>query len=100
MISDRFAKARLGDWVGFCDICKQKCFASEMTRLGAYTGKEGFMVCPKHVDKPFPAFYPQPVPIDDSRVPWARGGHYDNDPAAAIATSTDDPYFTEANGFY
>lgn len=39
------------EWYVFCDICGRRCFASETYRLGAYTGREGLVVCKADKDE-------------------------------------------------
>ncbi len=38
------------DWYFYCDICGQRHFASEATKLTQYTGKGGLIVCNHDVD--------------------------------------------------
>ncbi len=66
-------KSRRGDWVIFCDICGQKCYASEATRLSAATGRGGLIVCPKDVDKIDYGLIPYKIPAEKN-VPWTRPG--------------------------
>ena len=40
-----------GDWYIYCDICGQRSYASESTKLSQYTGKGGLVVCRHDVDK-------------------------------------------------
>lgn len=75
-MTDRFNKARKGDWVIFCDICGQKCYASEATRLSAATGRGGLIVCPKDVDKTDYGSMPYTIPVEKN-VPWSRPGDTD-----------------------
>lgn len=70
-MSDRFSPGRLGDWVVFCDICGQKCYASEATKLSTYTGRGGLIVCPKDVDKIDYGLIPYRIPTEKN-VPWTR----------------------------
>lgn len=41
---------REGDWYIYCDICGQRHYASETTKLSQYTGKDGLIVCKHDVD--------------------------------------------------
>lgn len=56
---DRFQGGRLGDYVIDCDICGQRCWYSESSVLGIYTGRGGLLVCPECKD-----------PIDYGIVPY------------------------------
>ena len=40
-----------GDWFIYCDICGQRSYASESTKLSTYTGKGGLIVCNHDVDR-------------------------------------------------
>lgn len=66
---------RINDWYAFCDICGKRCFASEMTRLTQYTGKEGMLVCSNDVDKidfglvPYKTSQTRPVPFTRPGTP-------------------------------
>jgi len=75
-MADRFNPGRVGDWVVFCDICGQKCYASEATKLSTYTGRGGLIVCPKDVDKIDYGLIPYKLPIERN-VPWTRINHTD-----------------------
>jgi hypothetical protein len=72
-MSDRFNPGKLGDWVVFCDICGQKCYASESTKLSTYTGHGGAIVCPNDVDKLDYGLIPYRIPVEKP-IPWARIG--------------------------
>lgn len=65
---------RMGDWVVFCDICGQRCYASEATKLPTYTGRGGLIVCPKDVDKIDFGLIPPKVGIEKN-PPWTRINH-------------------------
>lgn len=41
---------RHGDWYVYCDICGQRVYASQTTKLATYTGKGGLIVCRHDVD--------------------------------------------------
>lgn len=73
-MTDRFNPGRLGDWVIFCDICGQKCYASEASRLEANTGRGGLIVCPNDIDKIDYGLIPYKVPVERN-VPWTRVNH-------------------------
>jgi len=75
-MADRFNPGRVGDWVVFCDICGQKCYASEATKLSTYTGRGGLIVCSKDVDKIDYGLIPYKLPIERN-VPWTRINHTD-----------------------
>lgn len=82
-MADRFNPGRLGDWVVFCDICGQKCYASEASRLDANTGRGGLIVCPKDIDKIDFGLIPYKVPVERP-IPWTRINHTDVSDAAPI----------------
>lgn len=75
-MADRFndGRSHLGDWVVFCDICGQKCYASEASKLAAYTGRGGLIVCPNDVDKIDYGLVPYKTPPERS-IPWTRINH-------------------------
>lgn len=82
-MSDRFNKARRGEWVAFCDICGQKCYSSEMTKLSNYTGRGGLIVCKNDVDKIDYGLVPYKVPSEQP-IPWARVNHTNTTNGAAV----------------
>lgn len=73
---DRFNPAKRGDWVVFCDICGQKCYASEATKLTTYTGRGGLIVCKNDVDSIDYGLIPQAIPVE-RHIPWTRINHTD-----------------------
>jgi hypothetical protein len=73
-MSDRFSPGRLGDWVVFCDICGQKCYASETSKLSTYTGRGGLIVCKNDKDKIDYGLVPYNVPAEKN-IPWTRINH-------------------------
>lgn len=73
-MTDRFDPGRLGDWVVFCDICGQKCYASEASKLSTYTGRGGLIVCKNDTDKIDPGLIPYKSPAERN-VPWTRINH-------------------------
>jgi hypothetical protein len=75
-MSDRFNPGRLGDWVVFCDICGQKCYASETTKLSTYTGQGNAIVCKYDVDAIDYGLVPFIIPVEKP-VPWTRSGDLD-----------------------
>lgn len=82
-MTDRFNKGRLGDWYVFCDICGQKCYASESGHLDAYTGRGGLIVCPNDVDKIDFGLIPYIVRAETS-IPFARINHTDTTNGTAV----------------
>ena len=82
-MTDRFNPGRVGDWVVFCDICGQKCYASEATRLPAATGRGGLIVCPKDVDKIDYGLIPYKTPTERN-VPWTRINHTNTDNGSPV----------------
>lgn len=80
---DRFNPGRLGDWIVFCDICGNKCYASETTKLSTETGRGGLIVCKTDVDKIDYGLVPYQVQAEKP-VPFTRTNHTDvttvNDP--------------------
>lgn len=82
---------RLGDWYVFCDICGQRYFASEMTKLSTYTGRGGLLVCPHDVDQIDYGLVPY-KPSAERSVPFTRTNHQDTangSPVVDPETSTD-----------
>lgn len=75
-MTDRFQPGRLGDWVIKCDICGQKCFASESFKLPTNTGRGGLVVCAKDADKVDYGLVPFTTPVEQN-VPWTRVNHLD-----------------------
>lgn len=73
-MADRFSPGRIGDWVVFCDICGQKCYASETSKLSSLTGRGGLIVCPNDVDRIDPGLIPYKAPTERN-VPWTRVAH-------------------------
>jgi hypothetical protein len=73
-MSDRFNKVRHGDWVLFCDICGQKCFASEAFKLSEFTGRGGLIVCRKDKDKIDYGLIPYTVSLEKT-IPYTRINH-------------------------
>lgn len=71
---DRFDPGKLGDWVVFCDICGQKCYASEAQFLSTETGRGGLLVCPKDADKIDHGLIPYTVEAEKA-VPFTRVNH-------------------------
>lgn len=71
---DRFDLGRLGDYVLFCDICGQKCYASESSKLSTYTGRGGLIVCPNDVDAIDYGLVPY-LPPAEKNVPFTRINH-------------------------
>ncbi len=73
-MTDRFQPGRIGDWIAFCDICGQKCYASETTLLSTATGRGGLIVCKHDVDKTDYGLIPY-TPSREQNIPWARINH-------------------------
>lgn len=42
---------RMGSWYVFCDICGKRCLNTETTKLSAYTGRGGLIVCKEDADE-------------------------------------------------
>lgn len=70
----RFNPGRLGDWIVFCDICGQKYYASETTKLSTYTGRGELIVCKKDADKLDYGLVPYKPPAEQN-IPWVRINH-------------------------
>lgn len=70
-MTDRFSPGRLGDWVLYCDICGQKCYASESFRLSEFTGRGGLIVCKHDKDKIDKGLIPYSAPKEKS-IPYTR----------------------------
>lgn len=100
-------QSRLGDWYAFCDICGQRYFASEMTKLSEYTGKGGLIVCPNDVDEIDYGLVPYTIPTEKN-IPWSRPNHtsqIDGAPIPDLETNTVDQisdfiYLTDESGTY
>lgn len=85
-----FNTRHLGDWVVYCDICGQKCYASETSRLSTYTGRGGLIVCKNDVDKIDYGLVPYKIPTEQN-IPWSRVNHTNVDNAVEpldLETST------------
>lgn len=67
---------REGDWFTYCDICGQKYYASETTKLSTYTGRGSLIVCHHDADTIDPGLLPFRPPIEKS-LPWVRINHTD-----------------------
>lgn len=90
-MTDRFSPARKGDWVLFCDICGQKCYASESTKLSTYTGRGGLIVCKNDLDKVDYGLVPY-KPRTERPIPYTRINNTNTDDASApldLETATD-----------
>lgn len=78
----------IGDWYVFCDICGQKCYASETTKLSSATGRGGLIVCKNDIDNIDYGLIPFEIDVEQS-VPFTRINHTNTTNAAA-------PYDPEA----
>lgn len=76
-MTDRFRPGRISDWVVFCDICGQKCYASEAKKLSQETGRGGLIVCPNDADYIDFGLIPYKPPTERP-IPFAR---YDDETA-------------------
>ena len=79
-----------GNWYVFCDICGQRCYASEATKLSTSTGRGGLIVCPNDVDATDYGLIPY-TPSTEKNIPWARPGDTDTTDGTApinVETST------------
>ena len=76
-------KYKHGDWYIYCDICGQRCFASEAVHLSTYTGRGGLIVCPKDADNIDHGLIPFSVTAEKN-VPFTRVNHTNTDNANAI----------------
>lgn len=75
-MTDRFNPGQVGDWTFYCDICGQKGYASESTKLATETGKGGLIVCKHDVDKIDYGLIPFIVKVEQN-VPYTRINHTD-----------------------
>lgn len=82
-MSDRFSPGKLGDWVVWCGICGQKCYASESGKLEAYTGRGGLIVCEKDKDKVDHGLIPYTIPAEKN-VPFTRINHTNTSNGTAV----------------
>lgn len=62
---------RLGDWIVYCDICGQKCYASTTSQLPADTGRGGLVVCRHDADAIDYGIIPYKIPLEKN-VPYTR----------------------------
>lgn len=74
---------RLGDWMAFCDICGQKYYASEMTKLANNTGRGGLIVCKHDVDSIDYGLSPYRIAVEHG-ISWARLGDTNTTNGAAV----------------
>lgn len=74
---------KIGDWYVFCDICGQRYYASETTKLSTYTGRGGLIVCPKDVDKIDYGLVPYDIPVERP-VPFSRDGDQSTTNGSAV----------------
>jgi hypothetical protein len=65
---------REGDWYIYCDICGQRSWASETTKLSQYTGRGGLIVCRHDTDKIDPSTIPY-TPRRERLVDSVRTNH-------------------------
>ncbi len=63
-----------GDWYIYCDICGQRSYASDTTKLSHYTGHGGLIVCKHDVDKVDYGLVPY-TPRREQNVPTLRINH-------------------------
>lgn len=76
-------KYRSGDWYVFCDICGQRCYASETGKLSAYTGRGGLIVCENDKDEVDFGLVPFTIPAEQN-VPFTRINHTNTDNGTAV----------------
>jgi hypothetical protein len=69
---------RHGDWIVFCDICGQRHYASETTKLPHDTGRGGLVVCKHDTDEIDPGLVPYPF-NRERNVPFVRINNTDTD---------------------
>ncbi len=72
-----------GDWLVYCDICGQRCWASESSKLDQYTGRGGLIVCKYDVDKIDYGLVPYIIPLEKN-IPWTRINHTDTTDGSPI----------------
>ena len=71
------------DWYIYCDICGQRSYASESTKLSQYTGKGGLIVCRHDVDKIDYGLVPF-LSRKEQNVDFIRINHTNTDNAAPL----------------
>lgn len=76
-------KYREGDWFVYCDICGQRCYASEATKLSTYTGRGDLLVCRKDADRVDYGLVPYSPRIEQN-IPYTRINHTNTDDAAPL----------------
>lgn len=74
---------RRGDWYVYCDICGQRKYASETTKLSTYTGRGGLVVCNHDVDKIDYGLVPY-RPHVERNPSWTRINHTDTEDGAPL----------------
>ncbi len=73
-------QVRIGDYVGFCDTCGQKFWASQGKILDKYTGLGGAWVCPNCRDHVHYGLVPYVIE-PEKQVPISRSGEYTANPS-------------------
>lgn len=71
------------DWYIYCDICGQRSYASESTKLSQYTGKGGLIVCKHDNDKVDYGMVPY-LSRKEQNVDFIRTNHTNTDNAAPL----------------
>lgn len=79
------------DWRAYCDICGQRYWASELTKLDTYTGRGGLIVCPKDRDQIDAGLIPYATKAEKN-VPWTRPGDNNTDNGSPLVDLEDMTY--------
>lgn len=72
-----------GDWFVYCDICGQKQYASNTSKLSTYTGRGELIVCNHDADKIDYGLVPHRTRKEQS-VPWVRINHTNTDDGSPL----------------
>ena len=72
-----------GNWYVYCDICGQRKYASNTTKLSQYTGRGGLVVCNHDVDKTDYGLVPY-NPRKEQNVKYVRISHTNTDNASPL----------------
>lgn len=72
-----------GDWYVYCDICGQRRYASQTTKLSQYTGHGNSIVCRHDIDNIDYGLVPF-TPRIEKTIPVTRINHTNTDDGTAL----------------